>query len=1558
MDLTAVIGLISSFITLEESGRSWVLIIKDKLKRKEININDWDSDDPLVQVSLDRFKTEMGEKYKDHIFSEEEILEIIREFFKQNGDLRIGIEEKKQITQIIKNILCAYNEHTKSLMSNGERTLHNTISTDFSKIMDKLDIIEEQPQKENIKKFFRAVEISKEVELENIEEFINGEYEIDRSYIIETIQKAQEKLVSIQGNAGSGKSVVCKKLLKGKEYILVTRAENLSTGKRINDLWDCDIEDAIVWLKNKPLYIFIDAIEFIVDCGDNAFILLQEIYRLADKYDNVYIVTSCRTTDSSAFMKINTKYNIKTYEISELTKEEIDSVAQKYPIILSLQLNKKYSDLLCVPFYLNLIISEGFTEENINDENNFRNLIWDKVVCLKDKCKKYGISQSDIRKTVERIVFERACSFVVGVDSDIINSNILETLKSEGIIVESKKKIRLKYDIFEDICFERYIDKSFDACCGLYNNFFVEIGKMGRCIYRRYQIWISNKLFVQEAREKFVYTLLMDNCIDENWKKQTEIGIVKSKYCGLFFEEFQELLDEIVVEELLDTTNLYAFDAKIDQLPGLIMNVTPIGAARENLIGIVFDERISLDKNRYSIIKLCDDYANCSYKKPNIEGKACKIVIKYLEELIKKSKEEKSYYKNYEEIVRLFLIVAKMAESSKPWLKEFVENMIEEYSSGISRSDSVAEEILKAVVKKCPISFILELPELACRSAEVLWERRLSKEHFAYNAYDHDKVGAYGLSNNADNFHNNKNGVYDNTFLWYAMRYHFVKGIQWAISFVNKAVQTFTENKPGEINQIEIYFPDENKKRLYWGNEWLWMADIMEHNLPVVLTDIVFAIKKTVINTMTKSSDKSYIKGLAEYVKKIIYEEANNILLLSIIEAIGMNFQKEIPGYALELTSSMELIYLDIRRSSEFISNPTKELMEKHIMLSMGVSEITKRYEKDEKCAYNLQQYFINSYFYGDKEIKNKCHIILDYLYSIYNEKTYPNENLQIQKMDFRDVTVTKMDEKTIMLEPKIKGEAQKIVKSNQDANKSIVYLNEILNKLINDINEKKANADQIILVIDILCEKMESDYRIEMQFESVLITLIATVLTIISDVTDEQRNKLVEMWIKRVKKLFLNQSYAAEVKMTIALWEQLNKNINDNLKNEILLMVLKSIINDENSGIISQLEELTNYFLSKNKDYAYKIFNTIIMLAEDEMNHQKFNAAYVKEKRSDVECEFIPNMVPKLYGVDHWIRESNDDKYPNKESQIIQEYLYDGVVVEFSEFDISNYDIDILCNIACCGLDTDDEKFVVVINSIVQCMIQIWHKNSKEMRAHEIIDTFQEHKVSSYFKRELNIIGRNSEAVYDILFKETDFSMFTRVTVDFYEDILSVFLPAYVDGFREKGKRNDIEKKIQILETYVNNVQEDHVKNILEKSLFLCKGRYSRWDINKVKTEYSYKDKCFLNAQIEKYGFNHLMDVLYTIYLLNINELIPEILISISTCFTKTIRDNKEQFEKEIKESQWIVDMIILKSFIFYCDEIKKDEKLIDAYEGILLALTEIRNEKAAVLLDEFRIH
>lgn len=50
--------------------------------------------------------------------------------------------------------------------------------------------------------------------------------------------------------------------------------------------------------------------------------------------------------------------------------------------------------------------------------------------------------------------------------------------------------------------------------------------------------------------------------------------------------------------------------------------------------------------------------------------------------------------------------------------------------------------------------------------------------------------------------------------------------------------------------------------------------------------------------------------------------------------------------------------------------------------------------------------------------------------------------------MDFRDAAMTAIDEKTIMIEPQIKGEAQKIVKNNEDENEPLLKMNEILNRL------------------------------------------------------------------------------------------------------------------------------------------------------------------------------------------------------------------------------------------------------------------------------------------------------------------------------------------------------------------------------------------------------------------------------------------------------------------------------------------------------------------------------
>ena len=51
-------------------------------------------------------------------------------------------------------------------------------------------------------------------------------------------------------------------------------------------------------------------------------------------------------------------------------------------------------------------------------------------------------------------------------------------------------------------------------------------------------------------------------------------------------------------------------------------------------------------------------------------------------------------------------------------------------------------------------------------------------------------------------------------------------------------------------------------------------------------------------------------------------------------------------------------------------------------------------------------------------------------------------------------------------------------------------------------------------------------------------------------------------------------------------------------------------------------------------------------------------------------------------------------------------------------------------------------------------------------------------------------------------------------------------------------------------------------------------------------------------------------------------------------------------------------IDQIILDAFMHHNEEIKKDNRLIEAYEGVLSILVQIHNPQAAIILDEFRIH
>ena len=673
----------------------------------------------------------------------------------------------------------------------------------------------------NIRKFKGALELSNSG-LKNIEGLINGEYEIDRNEFLEKITKDNERYISIQGGAGSGKSVLCKKYVENEKLVLYARAERFLEESHIDDIWGCCIQDVLECINGKKLIFFIDALEFIADCAETKFELLQYLYDMAEEYQNVYIVTSCRTSDKNAFIKLETNFSIKIYEVGDITEDELALLMKQYPIIHKMYKTNSYVDLLKSPFYINLIVSNSMDIDNIGDENSLREYIWKNIICLEEKSRMYGILSNKVIETVEKIVFERARKFMLGIHKDDIDRDIMHALLSEGVIAQQGDYIRLKYDIFEDICFEHYFDKAFDLCKGKYKTFYDEIENLGRCVYRRYQIWISNKMFIQVNRDKFLYSLTFSDEIPQSWKRQTEIGIVKSRFCDNYFEEQgSEILEQGMLFDFVKNINLFAFEGELLHIrqESPQMKLSPIGNGRPCIIRLLKNEEI-YKKNiigRDDIVKLCLDYAKQEDKVAVIASDACAMMEYYVEYSLQESEQE-NYYKIIDEISSCLEALYRMADNSEEWLKKFFNTLINNYINGNRKSMRKSEDIMEWTLKNAYPALVAGLASELCSIADILWLRgKVDAEKFDFYRADRLSKGfEYGLSEKAEHYNYLYRTVYENAFLWNLFRLNFKVGFHWAIQFINRVILEYATNNPEYVIKIKVKISESNAIKEYW----------------------------------------------------------------------------------------------------------------------------------------------------------------------------------------------------------------------------------------------------------------------------------------------------------------------------------------------------------------------------------------------------------------------------------------------------------------------------------------------------------------------------------------------------------------------------------------------------------------------------------------------------------------------------------------------------------------------------------------------------------------------
>lgn len=1407
---------------------------------------------------------------------------------------------------------------------------------DFQESLYTLLKKEDESFKSDFKNYQEAIRFDGKVILEDIDEYINGDYHIDLSSQIDEIDLIKDKFVLISGEAGSGKSVLCKKILENKNNVLCARAEKLVEKGDVNKVWNFNIKDTLHLVKDS-VFIYIDALEFIAD-NINKLDVLNSLLERIKELDNTYFLCSCRSTDLNSFIRIISKYEINEYKVKAISDDTLADISKRFPVLSKISKNSKYNSLLVNPFYINFLTRLNDLN-SITDENQLRKRIWDDVICVKD---------ATIGPIITKIVLERATNFVLYSGVSNYEKSMIDKLVSTGVLIRNGNGIRLKYDIFEDICFEQYIDSIFDVIKGDYSSFFYELEKIGRCVYRRYQIWIENKLFSKNNRNKFLYKLISTDFIAEFWRKQSLIGIIKSMYCQEFFNEYSlDIANGTLLREFIDITNVYGFEINDISFKIGTFILKNKGLGRECLIKLLYENEVykkdvSLANN---IKKLIFDYTN-SLTNETISKYSFEILKYYVDKDIEIGCSYNLIKSEVESIYKLHNV-------SSEWIVEFFKKIKTYFICDDEDKFDFANDAIKDILSLNCACIFKDYTNNILEFYEIYYTQNKKEKYPFYNHF-HDKFNRntlFGLNEKADSYEheNSDKNPEDFNVLFYLLRISFWTTFNWYLNFMNKRILFYKEKK--DIFTYKIYFSKDNIKE-YLGTREMWGVGECQNNMPALLCDMTFIVKSVILDIL-KSLNEAERSDFANKIKKFTFEKTNNIIGLSIISNVGLTFLKELPGYCLELISSLELILEDLSRYSLMLDNPARRMLENEIAKKVGLPSLSMDKYKSINPNCELRNYAILTQLYFP-DLRISFFEIFDYLYScVKNNGEHAILHLQLQQMDIRNASLNVIDSNTIEVTSNIEGEAKKISEQADEKNKSLSINYAQMNEMVESLQNGTITVEKVDNIIKFLLTKENSN--LFFQFSNILIVCISFALKKL-ELSKVKRDEYCSLWLKYANKQINNESIIIDANLYECLFEQLNEDISDINKKEIKKILLYLLIDRKsNDGTLYQIFNVAKKFLINNKKYGEIFLHTIFLLAEDEMNHQKYNFQYLCKYHKKEIDDFIPNMQPSLSGVDSYIEKEERQKYNSKRNEIIERYLFEEQKYEYTLTDISSYDIRIISHAFSSGLNLLKEADKQFVCAYLKQLIDILNKKSNNV--HDIIGYYEILEVEEFFKKCLLDEFLYSIAL-EILFNGVDFNMFTNDTIDFYLNITASLTAIYFDAFDSKEKRKQVENCISQMEIYINLISEEKIRNELSKALILGFSRYGGGgDWSKFKTKYEYSDKAFLNKMFSKYGYLHFYDLLVVISHLQYKKLLPELLNSLNVSFKKYVQSNKKSNDK-MQQIISFIDQVMYYSFVTFESEIKQDDDLIIAFEGILSILIQLNDEKSAVLLDEFRVH
>lgn len=733
------------------------------------------------------------------------------------------------------------------------------------------------------------------------------------------------RLVLIVGSAGSGKSVLAKRLVKAvtAQYFAFAFAAEEFRAPHIDKVLS-DAQIGVNWSTLRSLLamqdqkmVLIEGLERLLESDDRG-ALLDLLRAVADDH-TLNLVITCRdyhaeTVERTMLRPSGVEY--RRVVVPDLSEDELTEAIRALPVLQVPLSSPSLRRLLRNPFMLARAaeLSWPVGQALPLTEKALRERLWSEVVC-RDHQPRDALPRRRAA-ALTKIALDRARSLQPYVEQAGGDAQAIDALASDNLIVfDSPRRVRIApaHDVFEDWALVEWLSSEFASAEGD-ANYFALARESHPALRRAYRKWLQEMIESDpSAASAYLSPVTSNPAIPDYFRDDTLVAVFQSSAGTTFLSAFSSMLLQDDARLLCRAIHLVRVACKtVSPLATKGAELArqwhvPAGAAWPTLLAFLVDRWDHVPSHVYPLILgFLEDWAKgISWQDPYPAGATSAGLL--LERLLPHVKEG---WRGESEKQRVLSLIVHAPKVVEPLFKDLIQR-----AEAITnrREDPEAELFAETLLKTFQtFAACRDFPDDVIQLCLSQWKARRTEDDNNYYSGLRDVDSVFGLHEHLPHRFfpaSALQGPFHHLLL-----FHPVSALRFIVGLVNQAAEHYGEQRTRlqyveEPIRVTMDFPDGGRREI-WANARLWNAFRATSVMPHVLESALMALEKWALEAMAQQ----HTEGFALKALDWILRNTNNAALVSLVASICIAHPAKTGEIALALLGCRDFFALDRQR--------------------------------------------------------------------------------------------------------------------------------------------------------------------------------------------------------------------------------------------------------------------------------------------------------------------------------------------------------------------------------------------------------------------------------------------------------------------------------------------------------------------------------------------------------------------------------------------------------------------------------------------------------------------